>query len=319
MKRIGNLYHQICSIENLMLADENAQKGKKHQAGVIEHNANRADNIFMLHKHLVDKTFRTSPYSTFTVFEPKERLVFKLPYYPDRIVHHAILNVLEPVFVSVFTADTYSCIKGRGIHSAARKLKANLKDTAATQFCLKLDIKKFYPSVDHDTLKMLLRRKIKDLDLLQMLYEIIDSATGLPIGNYLSQYFANFYLSYFDHWIKEKMGIRYYFRYADDMVILLNNKPDLHSLLFEIKHYLSKNLKLEVKNNYQIFPVEKRGIDFVGYKFYHTHTMLRKGIKRSFARKVSRGANKATIASYKGWAKHANTKNLVKKILNEGV
>ena len=227
------------------------------------------------------------------------------------------MNQLEAIFVSMFTADTYSCIKGKGIHAALRNLKQALNDEQGTQYCLKLDITKFYPSVDHQILKQLLRRKFKDNDLLWLLDEIIDSAPGLPIGNYLSQYFANFYLTYFDHWIKQNKAVKYYFRYADDIVVLSPSKKELHALLFEIKTYLKDNLNLQVKGNYQVFPVKSRGIDFVGYVFRHTHIRMRKSIKQNFARKLIKGASPETIASYMGWAKHANTKNLIKKLIYE--
>jgi RNA-directed DNA polymerase len=316
MKRIGNLYEKICSVENLRLADAIARKGKSKQHGIQVHDRNREENIQLLHLALVNKTFRTSLYTTFPIFEPKERIVFRLPYYPDRIVHHAVMNVLEPVFISVFTTDTYSCIKGKGIHAAARAVKRALKDEAGTTYCLKMDIKKFYPSVDHDILKQLLRRKIKDQDLLWLLDEIIDSAAGLPIGNYLSQYFANFYLTYFDHWIKEVKQVRYYFRYADDLVILYYDKAYLHTLLSEISDYLKTNLHLTVKENYQVFPVASRGIDFIGYRFFHTHTLLRKSIKQNFARMLARRPNNLSIASYYGWCCHADTKHLLKTLLS---
>lgn len=315
MKRISNIYQQIISIENLQLADAIACKGKSKQPGVKEHNKNRDANIMALHQMLLHKTYRTSAYTTFKVYEPKERLVFRLPYYPDRIVHHAIMNVLEPVFTACFTADTYNCIKGRGIHAAATNLRKALCDEANTIYCLKLDIKKYYPSINHDILKQLLRRKIKDADLLQLLDEIIDSADGLPIGNYLSQYFANFYLTYFDHWLKEEKQVQYYFRYADDMVILASNKPYLHGILAAIKEYLNTQLKLTVKGNYQVFPVDIRGIDFLGYRFYHTHTLLRKGIKQRFARMLKKNKNQQSIAAYNGWIKHCNGKHLHKKLL----
>ncbi|HFG0564504.1 RNA-directed DNA polymerase [Flavobacterium psychrophilum] len=315
MKRLNNLYSQIIAIENLQLADAHARKGKGHQYGVKLHEKNQDQNIQLLHEMLLNKSYQTSQYTTFKVFEPKERLVFRLPYFPDRITHHAVMNVLEPIFTNLFTADTYSCIKGKGIHGAARAVKKALIDKSNTKFCLKLDIKKFYPSVDHDVLKQLLRRKFKDNNLLWLLDEIIDSADGLPIGNYLSQYFANYYLTYFDHWIKEDKAIKYYFRYADDIVILSDNKQQLHQILEAIKTYLKDDLKLTVKQNYQVFPVEARGIDFVGYKFYHTHTMLRKSIKKRFAKAVSKNKNKATIAAYKGWTKHCNSKHLLKKLL----
>lgn len=317
MKRIGYLYGSICSIENLQLADAIAQKGKKDQYGVITHNKNQDMNILKLHHLLVDKTYKTSAYSVFKVYEPKEREVYRLPYYPDRIVHHAIMNILEPLFVSVFTTDSYSCIKGKGIHPAANAVKKALKDVEGTTYCLKMDIRKFYPSVDHDILKSLLRRKFKDPDLLWLLDEIIDSAAGLPIGNYLSQYFANFYLTYFDHWLKENKRVKYYFRYADDLVILADNKADLHQLLDDIRVYLKDNLKLDVKRNYQVFPVASRGIDFLGYRFYNTHTMLRKTIKQNFARMLKHRPNRASIASYKGWLKHCDSRHLLKRLLDD--
>ncbi len=316
MKRYNNLYDRICSVENLNLADSIARKGKRGQPGIVEHDKNRKNNIHSLHLALKNKTYTTSEYTTFPIYEPKERLIFRLPYYPDRIVHHAVMNVLEPIFVSTFTADTYSCIKKRGIHAAARALRQALKDLPGTTYCLKLDIRKFYPSVDHDILKMLLRRKIKDNDLLWLLDGIIDSAGGLPIGNYLSQYFANFYLTYFDHWLKEDLRVKYYFRYADDLVILSGDKQYLHALLAEIRSYLDQKLKLSIKSNYQVFPVEARGIDFVGYVFRHTHVMLRKTIKKNFARKLSRERNAQSIASYAGWAKHCDSKNLLNKLLD---
>jgi len=316
MKRIGNLYERICSIENLMLADSIARKGKLNQPGIKNHDKNRVANIAYLREMLLSKTYRTSDYTTFTIYEPKERIIFRLPYFPDRIVHHAVMNVLEPIFVSTFTVDTYSCIKQRGIHAAATAVKIALRDEPGTRYCLKLDVKKFYPNVDHGILKQLLRKKLKDKDLFWLLDGIIDSAEGLPIGNYLSQYFANFYLTYFDHWIKEEKRVRYYFRYADDLVILSDNKPYLHQLLSEIRSYLQENLKLTMKDNYQMFPVEDRGIDFVGYVFRHTHTLLRKSIKQSFARMLTRNNNPQSIASYLGWAKHCDSKNLVKKLLN---
>jgi retron-type reverse transcriptase len=126
MRRINNLYRKICSIENLQLADSIARKGKLKQPGVIAHDKNRDKNIEELHEMLTKKTYRTSEYTTFNIFEPKERVIFRLPYYPDRITHHAVMNILEPIFVSIFTADTYSCIKGRGIHAAAYAVRKAL-------------------------------------------------------------------------------------------------------------------------------------------------------------------------------------------------
>jgi RNA-directed DNA polymerase len=315
MKRLSNLFSKIISVENLVLADQKAQKGKINQYGVRLHNKKREENIMKLHDMLVSKIYKTSKYEIRTIFEPKEREIYKLPYFPDRITHHAVMKVLEPIFVSIFTADSYSCIKGRGIHKASFAVRKALKDKAETKYCLKLDVKKFYPNIDHDILKALLRKKFKDNDLLWLLDEIIDSAPGLPIGNYLSQYLANFYLTYFDHWIKEDLRVKYYFRYADDIVILHSNKDYLHQILKLIQSYFEINLKLEVKNNWQVFPVEKRGIDFVGYKHYHSHVLLRKTIKKRFSRMLKRNPNRESIASYQGWAKHCNSRHLQKKLM----
>lgn len=319
MKRIGNLFKRIYSVDNLLLADKMARKGKENQYGVQVFSINKEANICRLKEQLLNKSYTTSKYTCFKIFEPKEREIFRLPYYPDRIVHHAVMNILEPIFVTMFTANTFSCIKGRGIHGAARALRTALKNVSQTRYCLKIDIRKFYPSVDHDILKNSLRRKIKDKDLLWLLDDIIDSAAGLPIGNYLSQYLANFYLTGFDHWLKELKGVKYYFRYADDMVILHSSKAYLHQLLFDIKQYLQNNLKLQVKQNYQVFPVAARSIDFVGYCFYHTHTRLRKSIKQNFARMLATNKNQASIISYQGWTAHCNSNHLLKKLLHEAV
>ncbi|MCX6222490.1 MAG: reverse transcriptase domain-containing protein [Bacteroidia bacterium] len=323
MKRVGNLFEQIISPDNLRLADTKARRGKLRSYGVLHHDKNREANIQRLHEMLRDKTYRTSDYEVFKIFDPKEREIYRLPYFPDRIVHHAIMNIMEPIWVSIFTADTYACIKERGIHAAMQGVKKALTDEENTRYCLKIDIRKYYPSIDHEILKVILRRKIKCADTLELLDHIIDSAKGVPIGNYLSQYFANLYLAYFDHWIKEEIGIKYYFRYADDMVFLHADKAYLHDLLSKIKEYLKEELNLQLKANFQVFPVEKRGIDFVGYVFRHTHVLLRKRIKKNFCKavakinrkQITKEQYKQIICSWLGWATHCNAKNLIHKIL----
>ena len=326
MKRIANLFDKVISLENLRLADDKARKGKLKSYGVRVHDKNRDANLMHLHEELVNGTFHTSKYHIFTIFEPKERQIFRLPYYPDRILHHAIMNVMEPIWVGIFNGDTYSCIKNRGIHACARAVRYALKtDPKGTVYCLKMDIRKFYPSIDHDILKSIVRRKLKDERLLALLDEIIDSVpAGVPIGNYLSQYFANLYLAYFDHWLKERKGVKHYFRYADDIVILSDDKDFLHSLLHDIRAYLRDNLKLKVKKNYQVFPVDARGIDFVGYVFRHTHTRLRKSIKQALCRRVAilnkrkivptMEKYKQQICSWWGWCKYCNSINLLNKL-----
>jgi len=307
VKRYGSLFENVVSIENIKRADKKARRGKRKQYGVIKHIANEQQNIESIRKSLVDRSFTTSEYDVFTINEGKERIISRLPFYPDRIVQHSLINIVEPVFNSLFTADTYSCIKGRGIHKASYNLRKALM--RRQKYCLKLDVKKFYPSVDNEILKQMLARKFKDEEVLWLMYDIIDSYKGLPLGNITSQFFANYYLSYFDRWVKESLDVRDYFRYADDIVILSDSKSFLHGVLEEIKEYLFVNLKLEVKHNHQVFPIADRGIDWVGYVHYCTHTLLRKSIKENYKRSVNK-------KNYKGWLIHADTINLRRKYEN---
>lgn len=323
MKRYNNLFDKIVSLDNLYEADKRARRQKSHRPEVMLFDKNKDKLLLDLQRKLINGEYETSEYYVFKIYEPKEREIFKLPYYPDRIVHHAIMNIMEPIWVSAFVKGTYSCIRKRGIHKALKDVKFALKDEVNTQYCLKLNIRKFYPSIDHDILKTIIRKKIKDKRLLSLLDEIIESAQGVPIGNYLSQFFANLYLTYLDHWIKEQKKVRYYFRYADDIVILGGDKQQLRDLFYDIQDYLNNKLKLNFKDNQQIFKVDSRGIDFVGYRVFHTHTLLRKRIKKRFCKKINKlnkkqnldkDTYKQKICSYIGWIKYCNGRNLLNKM-----
>ena len=323
MKRYNNLFDKIVSLDNLYEADKRARRQKSHRPEVMLFDKNKDKLLLDLQRKLINGEYETSEYYVFKIYEPKEREIFKLPYYPDRIVHHAIMNIMEPIWVSAFVKGTYSCIRKRGIHKALKDVKFALKDEINTQYCLKLDIRKFYHSIDHDILKTIIRKKIKDKRLLSLLDEIIESAQGVPIGNYLSQFFANLYLTYLDHWIKEQKKVRYYFRYADDIVILGGDKQQLRDLFYNIQDYLNNKLKLNFKDNWQIFKVDSRGIDFVGYRVFHTHTLLRKRIKKKFCKKINKlnkkqnldkDTYKQKICSYIGWIKYCNGRNLLNKM-----
>ena len=323
MKRLSNLFDKICTIENIEEADRKARKNKGIRYGILKHDLHPEKDNAELLESLLNGTYKTSEYSTFKIYEPKERLIYRLPYYPDRIVHHAIMNIMEPIWKSIFIKQTYSSIKNRGIHACAKDVRFALDNfPKETKYCLKLDIHKFYPSIDHEILKKIIRIKIKDNRLLKLLDDIIDSAPGVPIGNYLSQFFANLYLAYFDHWVKETLRCKFYFRYADDIVIMGNDKGLLNLTLLNINYYLTTKLKLELKPNYQIFPVDSRGIDFVGYKFYHSHTLLRKSIKVKINRLLDRYEKgyialsklKINMQSYFGWLKYCNSKHFLQKI-----
>lgn len=326
MKRVNNLYPLIYAEDNIELADKKARKCKRTRYGVRKHDQNKEIDNYALHLSLLNENYKTSEYTTYKIYEPKERIIFRLPYYPDRITHHAIMNIMEPIWTKIFTRDTYSCIKGRGIHALVKKLQSDLrKDPNGTMYCTKMDIRKFYPSINHEILKSIVKKKIKDKSLLKLLFEIIDFADGVPIGNYLSQFFANLYMAYFDHWVKEELKVKYYYRYADDIVLLSDDKNQLRSWVLAIKVYLTNVLELKLKDNYQIYPVESRGIDFVGYVCYHDHTLLRKSIKlkllglvRAYSNNlISKQKLQLKMASYFGWLKYCDSKNLLKKIYRE--
>lgn len=323
MKRYGNLYAQICDINNLRLAAQNAASGKRRRSEVTAFFARLEENLEQLHRELTEKRYKTSPYDVFVKFEGKRREIYKLPF-RDRVVHWAIMQVLEPIWTPQFTADTHACIKGRGMHSLLRKLREDLRnDPEGTAYCLKLDIRKFYPSIDHEKMKAVVRRKIKDPEVLWLLDGIIESAPGVPIGNYISQYFANLYLSELDHLLKEVAGVRYYYRYADDMVLLAGDKPTLHGWLVLINDWLNVERHVDLKSNYQVFPVESRGIDFVGYVTFHTHCLARKKNKQGLCRELAKlrkaGVPEAEImlltASRAGFMLYCDSKHLF-KVLN---
>ena len=332
MKRVGCLYQKVYDLDNLRLAHKNARKGKGWYSEVLEVNSDEDKYLKMIQESLIEKTYNTSEYTVFTKVEiNKVREIFKLPYYPDRITQWALLQVIEPYLTRTLTTDTYSAIPERGIHLALERLKTCVRvDPVGTKYCLKLDVRKYYPSIDHAVLKKIFRRIFKDDELLWLIDEIIDSTEGdkgIPIGNYMSQWCGNLYLSSFDHWIKEEKGIKYYFRYMDDLVILHESKEFLHSLKRDIEHYLESQLKLTVKDNWQVFPVEVRGIDFLGYRVFPSYTLLRKHTCKRMKKKIvymwsnieSTGGlthnQWCSFNSYKGWLIPCDSYRLTEKYI----
>lgn len=323
MKRAGNLFQEIISMENLELAHSKAKRGKGHYIGVQMVECNEHKYLGQLHEMLSDKSFTTSNYKTYLIHEPKERVIYKLPYYPDRIVQHAIMNVIQPIWDKVFIYDCYSGIPGKGIHAGLLRLRIFLHNEEYAKYCLKFDIKKYYPSINHSILLNLIQRKIKCRDTLSLLENIIKSIDGdvnVPIGNYLSQYFANIYLNWFDHWLKENNRIRYYIRYSDDGVILHQNKQYLQELLVDISSYLEEKLQLHLNSRTQIFPVKARGIDFLGYRNFKEYRLLRKKSAANFKCKMRYIENNhrnlrpqyivSSVMSYLGWLRYCNSYNL---------
>lgn len=325
-KGTGDLFDKVISIENLRIASENAMANADHitesMRDFLEH---KEERLQQLHDLLRTGTYKTGKYYKFTVKEPKERTISALPFFPDRIVHHACMNVLLPIWLKKFTADTYNCLKGRGTHGFVKALRATLdKDPDGTLYTLQIDIRHFYESISHKYLKKVLRWSIKDKRLLKLLFEIIDSdPDGVPIGNYLSQFFATLVLTPFDHYVKEVIRAKYYFRYCDDMIFFAATKEELWRIFRMVKEYI-ENIGLTIKPNYRVFPTSL-GLDVVGYVFYPTHTRWRKRTKVRFEKKCKQARAKGkygiefkkSIGAYLGLMKYCNSYKLRRKWLGK--
>lgn len=259
MKRYGYIYEQICSLDNLTAAAAEAARGKKRRSyGVKLFLKNAEEKLITLNRTLLAGEFRTSEYRTMTIVADrgKVREIHKLPFYPDRIVHHAIMRVIKPILTNSLIYDTYACIDGRGVSLAVNRVKRAMRDRKGSAWCLKIDIKKFYPNINQQVLISDLRRKFKDEKFISLISEIICSTEkGLPIGSYTSQLLANYAVSRLDHIIKESLGVRYYFRYCDDMVFLGATKEQMWNVFRVVEQFIQGELKLEIKSNYAVFPV----------------------------------------------------------------
>jgi retron-type reverse transcriptase len=308
MKRYGNIFDKICDMDNLRLAHQNARKDKLYYREVKMVDADPDYYLKQIQDMLVNHKYIVSEYSVSIINDKgKERELMKLPYFPDRIIQWAIMLQIEPIFMKVFCQHTCASIKDRGIKRANALVDEYLKDPYNSKYCLKIDVSKFYPNINHAILKKLLRKKFKDSELLELLDLIIDSYPGdkgVPIGSYLSQFLANFYLAYFDHWLKEVKKVKRIVRYMDDVVIFSHSKEELQSLLKEMDEYLSMNLDLNVKPNYQVFPVECRGVDFVGYRSFHGFKLLRKTTCKKFKKRmlqIREKQDKGEMINYQEW------------------
>ena len=334
MKRHGHLYEQITDLDNLWSAHKAARKGKTQQRAVKRIDNNPDKHLHLLHDLLESGEYRTGRYSVREMAERgKARTIYRLPYWPDRVVQHAIAQVMIPIWQPTLIRHTYASIKGRGIHDAAHTVRAQLRtDRPGTKYCLKMDVRKFYPTIPHDLLVGLLSRKIKDARALDLLEEIVRSVSiaspdvGVPIGNYLSQWFANLYLSPADWRIKQHYRVRYYHRYCDDLVLLHHDKSFLHRVRWDLSEWLSREFRLDVKGDWQVFPVQARGVDFVGYRMWPDKTLLRKPTKKRMAARLSpeRAARRSpagvqatrrSAGSYDGWTRFGSTRNLRTKII----
>lgn len=327
MKRVNHIFERFAPIENLREANRLCKSGKEHYKAVAKFQQHLEQNLVDLHTDLICGMYRTGEYRIKNIVERgKERKIYVLDY-KHRVVQRALGLVLEPIVYTRITADTHTSIQNRGIHSALHQVTKYLEeDIENTRYCLKIDIRHYFPSVDHEILKGLWRRIVKDKRALAIIDDIIDSVPpdeGLPIGNHFSQVSATLYLSPFDHWIKEQLKIKHYTRYMDDMVFFAADKGELRRKFRELDWYLVSRLHLSIKDNWQIFPVDARYVDFVGYRMSHTGTLLR---KTTFGRLRTRCISVAkrgdaenltypeycSVNSYKGWSMHGNDETIKK-------
>jgi retron-type reverse transcriptase len=326
VKRHTNLFDQIISFENLLLASRKAQKCKRFKPSVSSFNLELEKELLIIQHELKYQTYQPGSYKRFLIFDPKKRLISAAPY-RDRVVHHALCNVIEPIFDKTFIYDSYACRKNKGTHKAVDRFT---KFCRLNRYVLKCDISKYFDSVDHEILFELIARKIKDRKTLWLIKLIIASLNGqggkgIPIGNLTSQFFANIYLNGMDHFIKEELKCEYYIRYVDDFVVLDGDKKKLHEIKAAIVDYVVRlKLKLHPAKS-TVFPVTQ-GTDFLGYKIYPTHRLVRKSNVKRFIRRMKKYYEallrgkiisekiSMSVQSWAAHAAHADSYGLLKKL-----
>lgn len=347
MKKICNIYSKIISKENLYAAAYMAARGRRYRDTSADFNFHLEEEIDRLHRELSTKTYRHGKYRLFTIYEPKERKIAAAPF-RDRVIHHAVHDVIEPLIDKTFIYDSYACRKNKGTHKAVNRAQEFLR---GNKFCFHGDVKKYFPSINHHILKGILRKRIGDEELLCLLDEIIDSANGilqvangkwdmanseeaishslyaisqkgLPIGNLTSQFFANLYLNELDYFVKLDLRLRYYLRYMDDFLIFSNDKKELLEIRETIRAFLKDRLDLNMQEEKSQVYKTKHGIKFLGFKIFKDYRRLTSDNVRRFRKRLKRFAylfengkidTQEICDSVRCWvahSKYANTKGL---------
>ena len=315
MKSYNHLYEQFISEDNIKLAITNACKHKASRKRFRELKENPDKNIKWIRHYAENfKNCYHKPIVIYDGIQRKKRTII-VPKFKEQIVHHMVVNVLKPIFMKSMYEHSYGSIPKRGATLGRKRIEKWLKDRKNTKYCLKMDIKKYFDSIPHTLIKQRSAELIHDERFLNVLLEIVNvNDKGIPLGFYTSQWFANWYLTDLDHYIKEQIGAKYYIRYMDDMIIFGSNKRKLHRMKDDIERELSK-LGLELKENWQVFPLECRNLDFMGFRFFRNRVTLRKSILRKARRKALRIHNKdkptlhdaKQMLSYLGWIKQTDT------------
>ena len=327
MKRYGNLFNKIVDTQNFYLATKKSLRGKKFKYATEPFYFNLENEILKIQRQLNDGSYHIAPYKTFKIYEPKERNICCAEFH-DRVIHHAIINILGSIFEKRLINETYACRPGKGTHAALKKSQTLVRKY---QYYLKCDIRKYFESIDHNTLKRLIRKIFKDKKLINLLDKIITYqppytalGKGLPIGNLTSQHFANIYLGELDLFVKHQLKCRGYVRYMDDFILFSDNKKDIKNYLERMRVYLENELKLELKEKIVRIAHVSEGLSFLGYRVFRGLIRLqraslvrlrRKIVKRE--REYLRGKIKQedlenSVRSVIAHISHGNTKNLRK-------
>ncbi len=345
MKRLNNLWQQVVTFDNLLLAHRKARLGKQRKYSVAKFTLNLESELFNLQQQLLNGSYQPGKYRLFTIYERKPRTIAAAPF-RDRVIHHALINIIEPLLDKRFIYDSYACRQQKGVHKAIARYQNWAR---RYRYALKMDILQYFPSIDHILLKEKLRQCIKDTNVLLLFDKIIDSAppvnlpptwyagddlftpieryTGIPIGNLTSQFLANLYLDGFDHYIKEQLQIKAYLRYVDDFVVLDDSKERLHKTQELIQKFLAaERLRLHPRKVH-VVPTNN-GVDILGYVIFPHKKLLRNDNGHRFNRKLRRYGKlsvagerywldfKPNIQSWVGHAQHADTYGLRVKIFS---
>lgn len=334
-KTIKKQFYEKLTFVKLVEAHRRASVGKNNHPDVILFEMDLESNISNLLYKIKNKKYHMGKYHEFYVYEPKKRLIKSLPYV-DRVVHQwYVEEFIKPFFVPRFISDTYACLDGKGAHKAVEKIEYYMrimKRKYQEYYVLKCDVRKYFYSIDKDNLFHILQRSIKDKELLAftrlLIFDGDDSKTGIPIGNYTSQFFANIYLNELDHYIKEELRVKYYVRYMDDFVLLVRDKQEAIFYKEKIMAFLKEHLFLELNAKSKYYP-NKMGVDFCGYRIFETHRLLRKRSKTKIKHLIKCWNKFYDLGeldlhnvilrwnSWRGHARHANSYNLRNKYLDK--
>lgn len=301
MKRIGHLFEKTFTKENLHQAYLAARQGKRDKPACFQFETTLWHNINLLHRQLQDGTYRPASYKKFQVYEPKQRTIYA-PAFRDLVVQHAIYKVIYNIFDKTFIHTSYACRIGKGAHKASDYTQKAMRRCSPDQYSLKLDIRKYFYSIDRNILRRLIERKIKDRRFvnLMMAFAKMETPVGVPIGNLLSQVYALIYLNPADHFIKRKLKVKHYVRYVDDFVLIGLTRTQCLVFREKIRIFLLNELGLTYSKT--TIQKIKRGINFVGYRTWQSKRFIRKHSLFTFNRRLKQN-NPAAVVSILGHAK----------------